>query len=104
MKSLLSAALALLLLAPLPGAAQSMSTLDQISKTGTIRLGYRMAQPPMSFADETGEPRGYSIDLCERIVTGVKTKLDRSDIGRTLQVLNLWPSGHVKVKPIVAAH
>jgi len=80
MRRTLIPALALLLLTPLSGSAQSISTLEQIAKTGTIRLGYRKAQPPMSFSDLTGVVGGYSIDLCERIVTGVKSKLNRSDI------------------------
>jgi len=80
MRKTLIPALALLFLTPLSGSAQSISTLEQIAKTGTIRLGYRTAQPPMSFADLTGVVGGYSIDLCERIVTGIKGKLDRSDI------------------------
>lgn len=80
MRRILLSALALVLLPAVTASAQPTSTLEQIDKTGTIRLGYRTAQPPMSFADLTGEVAGYSIDLCNRIVTGVKSKLDRSDI------------------------
>ncbi len=49
-------------------------TLEQIGKTGKIRIGYRKSQPPMSFLDLDGKPVGYSIDLCNRIVTGIKNK------------------------------
>lgn len=38
------------------------------------------------------------------ITLATHNKLDHSDIGRTLQVLSLWPTGHVKVQPIVTAH
>ncbi len=52
-------------------------TLDQIAKTGKIRIGYRTSQPPMSFQDLDGKPVGYSIDLCNRIVVGIKTKIGK---------------------------
>jgi ABC-type amino acid transport substrate-binding protein len=57
-----------------------MSTLDQIEKTGKIRIGYREFEPPMSFLDEHGKPAGYSVDLCARIVTGIKTQLKKPEI------------------------
>ena len=50
------------------GAAEQVSTLEQINKSGKVRIGYREAQPPMSFLDKDGKPVGYSIDLCIRIV------------------------------------
>lgn len=37
------------------------------------------------------------------ITLATPTKLERADNGRTLQVLGLWPSGHIQVQPIVSA-
>jgi ABC-type amino acid transport substrate-binding protein len=34
----------------------------------------------MSFLDEHGKPAGYSVDLCARIVTGIKTQLKKPEI------------------------
>ena len=31
-------------------------TLEQIAKTGKVRIGYRKSQPPMSFLDIDGKP------------------------------------------------
>lgn len=62
------------------GAAEQVSTLEQINKSGKVRIGYREAQPPMSFLDKDGKPVGYSIDLCIRIVNEVKNTLGRDDI------------------------
>jgi ABC-type amino acid transport substrate-binding protein len=56
-------------------AVADAGTLDQIKQSGKIRIGYRVSEPPMSFVDQNGNPVGYSIDLCSRIVTEVKTKL-----------------------------
>ena len=49
-------------------------TLEQIGKTGKIRIGYRKTQPPMSFLDQHGKPAGYTIEICNRIVAGIKNK------------------------------
>ena len=58
-----------------PLATQPLAgTLEQIGKTGKIRIGYRKDQPPMSFLDQDGKPVGYSIDICNRIVAAIKNK------------------------------
>ncbi|MCJ7686102.1 MAG: amino acid ABC transporter substrate-binding protein, partial [Desulfobacteraceae bacterium] len=59
-----------------PLSAQELTgTLQQIKKTGQIRIGYRTSEPPMSFLDKDGKPNGYSIDLCKCIVTEVKKRI-----------------------------
>ena len=59
-----------------PLSAQALTgTLQQIKKTGQIRIGYRTSEPPMSFSDKGGKPNGYSIDLCKSIVTEVEKKI-----------------------------
>lgn len=61
-----------------PLAAEELSgNLQQVQKSGIIKIGYRHSQPPMSFLDESGKPAGYSIDLCEQIVTKVQETVDR---------------------------
>ena len=61
-------------------AAEFTQTLKRINDSGQINLGFRDAEPPMSFKDEKGNAVGYSIDLCNAIATAVKQKLGRSDI------------------------
>jgi ABC-type amino acid transport substrate-binding protein len=59
-----------------PLAAQELTgTLQQIKKSGQIRIGYRVSEPPMSFLDKDGNPTGYSIDICKGIVTEVENKI-----------------------------
>ena len=59
-----------------PLAAQELTgTLQQIKKSGKIRIGYRQFEPPMSFLGKDGKPAGYSIELCKQIVTGIKNKI-----------------------------
>ena len=59
-----------------PLSAQELKgTLQQIKKSGQIRIGYRVSEPPMSFLGKDGNPAGYSIDLCKSIVTEVENKI-----------------------------
>ncbi len=81
MRAILAAASALILLASPLSAAELTGTLKQIKESGTIRIGYRQSEPPMSFVDPSGKPVGYSIDLCQRIATAVKTAVGESQLG-----------------------
>lgn len=58
-------------------AQQQPGTLEQIKKTGKVRIGYRQALPPMSFTSEEGTPLGYSVDLCKNIVKQIEKNLDK---------------------------
>jgi glutamate/aspartate transport system substrate-binding protein len=56
-------------------------TLDTIRSRGTIVIGYREGAPPFSSVDVgQNQPRGYSIDLCNRIADAVKSALGISDL------------------------
>ncbi len=66
--------------APTLSVAEQMDTLEQIKQSGKVRIGFRKAQPPMSFLDKDGKPVGYSIDLCVRIVNEVKNILGNPDL------------------------
>ena len=59
-----------------PLAAQQFEgTLQQIKKSGEIRIGFREAEPPMSFLGKDGTPAGYSIDICMQIVAALDRKI-----------------------------
>ena len=60
--------------------AENFSTLEQIKKSETIRIGYRENEPPMSFLNEDKQPIGYSIELCLRIANEVKSRLKNPNI------------------------
>lgn len=67
---------AVVLLVAWPGlvAAESL-TLRKIQETGVISIGYRDASVPFSYLDSRQRPIGYSMDICQRIVDAVKTRL-----------------------------
>jgi len=75
--------LALLVLCVAPAIVVG-ATLDQIKKSGEIRLGYRTDAPPLSFNDTSGQPTGYSVELCKRIAVAVKDHLKLKDLKTTL--------------------
>ena len=55
-------------------------TLDQIRKSGEIRLGYPTDAAPLAFNDPSGQATGYSVELCRRIATAVKESLKLADL------------------------
>jgi glutamate/aspartate transport system substrate-binding protein len=70
----------LLALAIAAGAqAQASDTLKKIRDSKTITLGYRTDSPPFSFAQD-GQPVGYSVDLCKRVVTAVERSVNISPL------------------------
>jgi glutamate/aspartate transport system substrate-binding protein len=57
------------------------ATLAAIKKSHTVRLGYREASLPFSFLDQAGRPVGYSLEICEAIVSQIATEIDEADLG-----------------------
>ncbi len=75
MKSILTTILFIVFFINPLSAQELAGTLQQIQKSGKIKIGYRLSQPPMSFLDKDGVPAGYSIDLCKNIVTEINKKI-----------------------------
>ena len=75
-RGLIAVAIALAWLLPAPTLAQDLQgTLKKIKDSGTIVIGYREQSLPFSFRGDDGKPTGYSVDLCQRIVTGIQQQL-----------------------------
>ncbi|MBV8123389.1 MAG: amino acid ABC transporter substrate-binding protein [Burkholderiaceae bacterium] len=55
-------------------------TLQRISDTGVIVLGYRVGSIPFSYLDARLKPIGYSMDLCFKVVDAVRQKLELPDL------------------------
>src|SRR5260221_9885292 len=50
-------------------------TLRRVKETGRLALGYRETSIPFSYVNRSGDPIGYSIDLCNEIVDEVSKEL-----------------------------
>ena len=70
----------------LPAAAQE-GTLKKIKDTGSITIGHRDASIPFSYYDDQQRPIGYSMDICARIVDGVKAELKMPKIDVKYQLV-----------------
>ena len=64
-----------------PTLAQNLTgTLQKIKDTGTITLGHRESSVPFSYYDDKQQVVGYAMDLCGRIVDGVKKDLKLANL------------------------
>jgi len=71
--------LLLLLSSPSVLAASHPDTLNDIKESAAIRIAYPENVPPFSFV-ENGEPTGYSINLCRRLVSHIAKQLGLDNI------------------------
>jgi len=59
-----------------PALGQELTgTLKKIKDSGAITLGHRESSVPFSYYDDKQQVVGYALDLCARIVDGVKSSL-----------------------------
>jgi ABC-type amino acid transport substrate-binding protein len=75
------AAVALLALPGLQAAAhESEGTLEKVARTGEFVIGYRADASPLSYENASGQPSGYSVDICRRIAASVNAYFPDQDI------------------------
>lgn len=55
-------------------------SLTRIRDTGVIVIGYRPSSLPFSYLDAKLKPIGYSVELCERVVAALKTRLNLPEL------------------------
>jgi ABC-type amino acid transport substrate-binding protein len=74
--------LALVLLCLPLHASAATGVLDRVKAAKILTIAYAPNAYPISFQNEDGEPKGYSVDLCQRIVASIKGQLglDKLDI------------------------
>jgi glutamate/aspartate transport system substrate-binding protein len=56
------------------------AVLRKIRDTGLITVGHRLTSIPFSYLDAKLRPVGYSMDLCQRVVEAIRTRLDLRDL------------------------
>lgn len=65
----------LALAAPQAGAQEADGTLAKLKRTGVITLGVRDGSIPFSYLDDQQQYRGYSVDLCLKVVEALQKQL-----------------------------
>jgi len=61
-------------------AQELTGTLKKIKDSKTVTLGYRESSIPFSYLNRPGDPIGYSIDLCNEVVTEISSELEGVEI------------------------
>jgi ABC-type amino acid transport substrate-binding protein len=61
-------------------AAAAETTLEKISRTGTLTIGTRTGSPPFAFVNKNNEWVGFSIDLVEQAIVPVIAKKTGKEI------------------------
>lgn len=54
--------------------------LSNIRNSKSITIAYSPDSLPMSYADQTGSPAGYSVELCRRVVAHLKERLGLDEL------------------------
>jgi len=63
-------------LLPAAAVAQELTgTLKKIKETGAITMGVRDSSVPFSYLDDKQQPVGFAIDVCQKVVDAVRTRL-----------------------------
>ncbi|NOX31493.1 MAG: transporter substrate-binding domain-containing protein [Actinobacteria bacterium] len=62
------------------------STLDAVSDSGTVRIGVRNDNPPMSFIDEDGAWVGFDVELARAIATELDFELELVVVDGTTRI------------------
>lgn len=57
--------------------ADAGPTLDRVQSSGRIVVGVREGAQPFSNIEADGTPRGYTVEICKRIVEGMERDLKR---------------------------
>lgn len=55
------------------------STLERVRSSSSLTLGYLPDIAPFS-SQQSGQPSGYAIDLCEQVAAHIKSELDLADL------------------------
>jgi len=77
-----------------PAAVSEGSALDRVDDTGTVRIGVRDDNPPMSFIDDTGDWVGFDLELAEAVADELGAELELVPVDGTTRI-SFLESGQV---------
>ncbi|MBC8504453.1 MAG: transporter substrate-binding domain-containing protein [Anaerolineales bacterium] len=62
------------------------STFEQVAKNGTVRVGVRFDNPPLSFITEDGQWVGFDVDLANALVDELGFEIDMVKVDGTTRI------------------
>ncbi len=62
-------------------------TLDKAKETGKLTIGFASDARPFSYADASGKPAGYAIELCAKVADALKGELKAATLAVDLVAL-----------------
>ena len=74
--------------------AQVESVLERVEETGTVRIGVRNDNPPMSFVDDSGEWIGFDLELAQAVADELGAELELVPVDGTTRI-SFLESGQV---------
>ena len=77
-----------------PAAAAAASIVDRVAETGTVRIGVRNDNPPMSFTNEDGDWVGFDLELAEALADELGAELELVPVDGTTRI-SFLESGQV---------
>lgn len=66
--------------------AQVESVLQRVEQTGTVRIGVRNDNPPMSFVDDSGEWIGFDLELAQAVADELGAELELVPVDGTTRI------------------
>ena len=58
-----------------PANTAPKETLTRVAESKILTLGFREDSKPFSFKDGSGNPTGYSVDLCKGVAASLRSQL-----------------------------
>lgn len=103
-RCLVTTLLATAFVLPAHAAEQPLSgpVIDQIRSEGRIVIAHREAAIPFSFKGPDGQPIGYAMDICHRLVERIKTQLGLPKLAITYRMIT--PANRIEVLEKAEAH
>jgi glutamate/aspartate transport system substrate-binding protein len=81
----------------LPPAERFTGTLQKARAAGAVVIGYRASSIPFSYLSARGEPIGYSIELCRKVVEAIG-----DTVGRELSIKWLPVTSESRIDAVVS--
>ena len=66
--------------------ATTLSTLDRVQAEGTVKIGVRFDNPPLSFIEDNGDWVGFDVDLAEALAAELGLELEMVKVDETTRI------------------